>query len=88
MRKKKKTFKNKVNPNAIDLHGNTVNEAIERLEIFINKSIMSKVSRIEIVHGKGTGKLQKSIHKYLDTLDVISQYKLNEINTGVTIVYL
>ena len=78
-----------LNTHRIDLRGLRLTPAIEKLETFLDKSILSNIDYIEILHGKGTGALQTGIHEYLKT----SNYKinfsfapLNQGGNGITIV--
>ena len=73
----------------IDLRGMRVDEAIESLEVFMDKSIFSNINLIEILHGKGTGALQDAVHKYLKESRYIIHYDfapLNQGGSGITIV--
>ena len=49
----------------LDLRGQTVEEAIMELDMFVNKSLLSNVSQVTVIHGKGTGALRAAVHKYL-----------------------
>ncbi|MDD4876228.1 MAG: Smr/MutS family protein [Dehalococcoidales bacterium] len=51
----------------IDLHGNTVDEAIPITETFLRECYRDNVRRIRIIHGKGIFVLQKAIRTYLGT---------------------
>jgi DNA mismatch repair protein MutS2 len=71
----------------LDLHGMRVLEAMAAVERMIDRAIIADLDRLEIVHGVGTGRIMMALHKYLATLDVVSSYRLDEINPGVTWVY-
>jgi len=93
----KETRKKKRQPNAhttpkegtvsLDLHGLSVAEAVQQVEQAINDALLAHKEKLEIVHGKGTGKVQHGVHSLLDTLDVIKHYRIDESNAGVTWVY-
>ena len=72
----------------IDLHGYTVQEAIETLEKTIDKAILSDVRQLNVVHGFGTGKIKTAVHKYLHNLKHVSSFRLSINNPGVTVVFL
>jgi DNA mismatch repair protein MutS2 len=74
-------------PRSIDLHGNTVEEAMVRVEKIVNDSILDNVEYLEIIHGVGTGKIRDAVHRYLSTLNVVSEYKQILSNPGITRVY-
>ncbi len=73
----------------IDLRGMRVDEAIDSLEVFMDKSILSNTDSIEILHGKGTGALQDAVHNYLKESRYVIQYDfapLDQGGSGITIV--
>lgn len=77
-----------INPE-INLLGNTVDEAIARLEKYLDDAMIAGLTSIRVVHGKGTGALRKGIHEYLRKLKFVKSYKLAEFgegDAGVTIV--
>ncbi len=49
----------------IDLHGLTVDEAIPRIEEFLYAAYKARLTRVWIVHGKGTGTLKQEVHTLL-----------------------
>ena len=73
----------------LDLRGQTVEEAIMELDMFVNKSLLSNVSQVTVIHGKGTGALRAAVHKYLRQCKQVKAFRLGvygEGETGVTIV--
>lgn len=77
-----------INPE-INLLGNTVDEAIARLEKYLDDAMIAGLTSVRVVHGKGTGALRKGIHEYLRKLKFVKTYKLAEFgegDAGVTIV--
>lgn len=71
----------------LDLHGLRVEEAMRRVESAIDRAILAEVDRMEIVHGLGTGKIRKALHAYLNSLNVVASFKIDDGNPGVTLVY-
>ena len=66
-----------------------VDEAIDSLEVFMDKSILSNTDSIEVLHGKGTGALQYAVHKYQIEATYAIQYNfapLDQGGSGITIV--
>jgi DNA mismatch repair protein MutS2 len=49
----------------IDLRGHRVEEALDRVEGLLNGASLDGVSRVHIIHGKGTGALRRAIREYL-----------------------
>ncbi len=74
-----------------DIRGKRADVAIIELETFLDKSLLNSVDIVEIVHGKGTGALRKSVHEYLRTSAFVSHFeKANEDQggDGMTLAYL
>ncbi len=74
-----------------DIRGKRADIAIIELEAFLDKSLLNSVDIVEVVHGKGTGALRKSVHEYLRTSAFVSHFeKANEDQggDGMTIAYL
>jgi DNA mismatch repair protein MutS2 len=73
----------------IDLRGQRVDEALGEVARFVDEAIRTGQSRLEILHGKGTGALRQAIHEQLGTMPEIASFEeapLNEGGAGVTIV--
>ncbi len=51
----------------IDLHGEFVEEGIERLERFLDQAMLSIENEVKIIHGHGAGKLKSAVRDYLKT---------------------
>lgn len=75
----------------IDLRGSTGEEAIALLDKFIDTAILYGLHRLDIIHGKGTGSLQKKVTEYLKKNVAVKSFRLGEWNEGgygVTVVEL
>lgn len=73
----------------INLLGLTVDEAVARLDKYLDDAYISKIPQVRIVHGKGTGALRNGITSYLKSIPYIKSFRLGEIgegDAGVTIV--
>lgn len=69
----------------------TVDEAIENVEKFIDNAICNNVKIVKIIHGKKGGILRKEVHKYLENNPNVKEHRLGgyyEGSYGVTIVFL
>lgn len=67
-----------------------VDEACSVLDKYLDDALLSHLSSVRIIHGRGTGALQKGIHAYLKKLSFIKSYNLadfEEGGTAVTIVH-
>lgn len=75
----------------IDLRGDTVDEALGTLGLFIDKCVLNNIEEIRIIHGKGTGALRSAVTEYLRRHPNIAEYRLGkygEGENGVTIARL
>jgi len=75
----------------IHLRGMTVEEALESLERFLDRAVVSGFSQVYIIHGKGTGALRRSLTHYLKNHPEVISVRLgdwNEGGAGVTIAKL
>ena len=73
----------------INLLGCTVDEAIAKLDKYLDDAYISHLNSVRIVHGKGTGALRAGIHNYLRRQKHIASFHLAEFgegDAGVTIV--
>jgi len=75
----------------LNVIGQTVDEAIARLEKFLDETTVTDQHTIRIVHGHGTGQLRRAIAAFLKEHPLVASYKLapqNEGGGGATIVEL
>lgn len=75
----------------LDLRGMTAEEAIPVMERYVDSAMMSGLSSVTIIHGKGTGVLRKAVHLALKKIKGIKSFRLGrfgEGEDGVTIVQL
>ena len=72
---------------SVDLHALTVDEALRKVEQWINDAVLASLERGEIIHGLGTGKVRDAVHKMLSKLSVVKSFRLNPQNPGSTDVY-
>jgi DNA mismatch repair protein MutS2 len=75
----------------IHLRGMTVEEAREALDRFLDQAVVSGVTQVYVVHGKGTGKLRRSLSEYLKAHPEVASIRMgdwNEGGAGVTIAKL
>jgi DNA mismatch repair protein MutS2 len=75
----------------LKLLGLTVNEAISKLDKYIDDAYIAHLKSVRIVHGKGTGALRKAVQDYLATNAYVKSYDkaaYGEGDDGVTVVKL
>ena len=75
----------------LDIRGKASDEGVYEMEAFIDSAIMSGISMVTIIHGKGTGVLRAAIHQRLKRMKQVKSFRLGlygEGENGVTIVEL
>ncbi len=70
----------------LDLHGFERDYAKMLIEEFIKDNYKMKNYEVLIVHGNGTGVLRKTTQETLRKNKYVEDYKLDNFNTGCTIV--
>ena len=73
---------------SLDLHGLTVDEAIRKLETWLDAVILSDLAHVKIVHGLGTGRVKRAVHERLQSFRAVKRFAINQFNPGETDVYL
>ena len=58
----------------LDLRGKRADLALAELEQFLDRSLLSGVEGVEIVHGRGTGALRKAVHELLRTFPGVESF--------------
>jgi DNA mismatch repair protein MutS2 len=75
----------------LNVIGATVDEALTRLEKFLDQSLVGDVRELRIVHGHGTGQLRRAIAGFLKTHPLVERVETapeNQGGGGATIVTL
>ena len=75
----------------LDIRGMMGNEGVMEMERFIDGALMSGLSQVVIIHGKGTGALREAIHTALRRTPGVKSFRLGEYGegeAGVTVVEL
>lgn len=73
---------------SIDLHGMDRDYAKILVRDFIEDQIKMKEKQFIIIHGIGTGVVKKAVYEELKTNKNVKEYKLDNFNSGCTIVTL
>jgi DNA mismatch repair protein MutS2 len=82
-------IKQTLTPYRLDIRGKKPEEADFEVIRFIDDSYMTGQERVEILHGKGTGALKKTVKEILDKHDKVKNYYFAPIEfggEGITIV--
>lgn len=75
----------------LDIRGFAADEGVMELDMFINHAVMTGLSLVTVIHGKGTGVLRSAVHARLKKMPVVKSFRLGvygEGEDGVTIVEL
>lgn len=75
----------------LDLRGYRYEEALNELDQYIDQAVLSNYQQVNIIHGKGTGALQKGVQNYLKNHKSVASYRNgmpSEGGFGVTVVEL
>ena len=73
----------------LDVRGERLNDAVEKVTHYIDDAIMLNVSSVRIIHGKGTGVLRDELQKLIRTMPGVASAKDEHIQfggSGVTVV--
>lgn len=75
----------------IDLRGLLSEEAVDRLDKYLDDAILCGLDRVKVIHGKGTGSLRKAVRSFLENHHQVKSLRtgdLEEGGDGVTIVQI
>jgi DNA mismatch repair protein MutS2 len=77
----------------IVLVGSRVDEALDKLDIFLSQAMLANMEEVRVVHGFGTGRLRQGIHDWLRQQRAVASFRLGKHEqdpggAGVTIVTL
>jgi DNA mismatch repair protein MutS2 len=73
----------------LDLRGERFENALMRVEKYIDDALLAAYPRVSIIHGKGTGALRQGVQEYLKNHRSVKRIRLGDAGeggTGVTIV--
>jgi DNA mismatch repair protein MutS2 len=75
----------------VDLRGLRVDEAVSKLEYFLNRASLAELREVTIIHGIGKGLLLKAAHEHLGGHPLVKSFRIGTIDeggNGVTVVIL
>lgn len=71
----------------LDLRGLRADEALSKLDSFLDRAVLSGVSQVDIIHGRGTGALRREVGRFLQDCPAVASFALaneDEGGDGVT----
>ncbi len=77
--------------NELHLRQLTIDEALFKLDRYLNDAFMAGLHQVRIIHGKGTGALRQAVSEQLAHHPLVSSYRpagYGEGGAGVTIAEL
>ena len=75
----------------LNVIGSTADDALARLEKFLDESISTDLLELRIVHGHGTGTLRRAVAEFLKQHPLVERFEAapqNQGGSGATIAYL
>ena len=69
-------------PSEINLRGLTVEEALERLDKFLDDAFMAGYPEVRVIHGKGTGAVRRAVHEALGKHPLVGEFRVAEPSAG------
>ncbi len=66
----------------LDIRGERADDAILKVQNFIDDAILVQQRRLRIVHGKGNGILREIVRQYLSTVNIIKSFQDEHIEMG------
>ncbi len=75
----------------LDIRGKRADEALQMVRDFIDEAIVLNSNQVKILHGKGNGILRQLVREYLNSADMIKQFRDEHVEyggSGITVVDL
>ncbi len=75
----------------LDLRGQRADEARRNLETYLHEATLAGLGQVRIIHGFGTGALQRMVHEFLADLPLVTEFRFGrkgEGGHGVTVATL
>ncbi|MFA6989667.1 MAG: Smr/MutS family protein, partial [Candidatus Gastranaerophilaceae bacterium] len=75
-------FKRTEISNTLDLRGSRVEDALDRIEKYLDDVSLTNLNTVFIIHGHGTGALKQAIREYLNTSPYVAKFRPGETSEG------
>lgn len=67
---------------SVDVRGLRADAAIAEVQACIDRAYLAEFAEVEIVHGRGTGVLRRTIHAWLGTCSAVASYEIAPADRG------
>lgn len=68
--------------NTLDLRGYRAEEALKKVELYLDQASLANLTPVYIIHGHGTGKLRKAVRDYLKSSGYVDKFRPGEQGEG------
>jgi len=68
--------------NTLDLRGERVEDALDKLEAYLDKASLANLTPVYIIHGHGTGALKSAVRNFVSTSPYVAKYRVGEDTEG------
>ena len=68
--------------NKLDLRGQRVEDALDELEVYLDKVSLANLSPVYIIHGHGTGALKTAVREFISVSPYVAKYRPGEDSEG------
>jgi DNA mismatch repair protein MutS2 len=68
-----------------------IDDALTRLDKYLDRVFVAGIERIRVVHGKGTGQMKNAVREVLSSHSLVKSFRegyIGEGDAGVTVVYM
>ena len=72
----------------LDVHGLTVNQALEAIDAALNDALLRDADQLRVIHGRSSGRIRDALHRHVRGLSAVRTARLDPANAGVTIIGL
>ena len=66
----------------IDLHGLIADEALFKLDRYLNDAFVAGMLQVRVVHGKGTGILRQAVREMLKNHPLVESFRAGDVREG------
>jgi DNA mismatch repair protein MutS2 len=66
----------------LHLIGRTADDAREALEKYLDDAFLAGLDSVRIIHGKGTGKLRRTVHELLAAHPLVAEHRAGALHEG------